>query len=519
MGNYISEPNMTFNILPAADLVGASEQQVLMVGQKLAAGGATAKQLIIDVDEGQVNNLFGAGSHLAGMIREFKALNRISRLDVFPADDPTGNQATAVLTFTGTAATGPGTIDIAVASAKRYSISINVAKDDTPTDIGADIVAAFEAIGADTNGIAPFTLANAAGVVTFTSRGKGTTANFWDLKAISNVPAVTVVLTTQWSGGTGDVDIGGLAAAIENIRYQTVVWPRATSYTIATIQSIMDARFNVDNNVLDGVAIQTYPGTLAATKTYADFNSQSMVIIWNETIDSATHKGNVTIEMPDIISTQVAALRSLRRSPGANLAPYQTTSATADQRGGIALASLPYANTKMPNIVPADLAEYPAFEDIEEASNNGLAQIGPNRSANATIMGEMVTTYLTDSIGAADTSYKYLNTVDTVSVIREFFFENFKARYAQTRLTNGDLAPGRAMANQYSIRAFANELYDALADDLLVQKGSEAKRDFNQNMTIAVDLGTGTVTIDIAPLLTSQLRAVIGTIRVNFASS
>ncbi|MCP4552342.1 MAG: hypothetical protein GY834_09940, partial [Bacteroidetes bacterium] len=134
------------------------------------------------------------------------------------------------------------------------------------------------------------------------------------------------------------------------------------------------------------------------------------------------------------------------------------------------------------------------------------------------ILGEFVTTYLTNTGGNPDTSYKFLNTVDTASVIREYFYENCRNRYAQTRLTDGDLIAGRDMANEGSIRAFFNSLYGALADDALVQAGTAARKDFNDNLSLTISVATGTVTFAMAPLLVSQSRAFIGTTQINFGS-
>jgi hypothetical protein len=72
------------------------------------------------------------------------------------------------------------------------------------------------------------------------------------------------------------------------------------------------------------------------------------------------------------------------------------------------------------------------------------------------------------------------------------------------------------MANADSIRAFCGQLYDNLADIALVQAGKAAKVDFNSNLVITVNIATGQVTINMAPLIVGQLRAIIGTIQVNF---
>ena len=111
---------------------------------------------------------------------------------------------------------------------------------------------------------------------------------------------------------------------------------------------------------------------------------------------------------------------------------------------------------------------------------------------------------------------KFLNAVDSSSIIREFFFENNKSRYAQTRLTDGDLVAGRAIQNEASIRAFQKELYAFLADLAITQSGGAAVKDFDTNLVVTLDVSGGRVTINSAPLQVGQLRIVIGTIEVNF---
>jgi phage tail sheath gpL-like len=220
--------------------------------------------------------------------------------------------------------------------------------------------------------------------------------------------------------------------------------------------------------------------------------------------------------MPDVMCAEICAIRALRLTQDAPLTQFVNTVARSDQFGGIAIASLPYFNTLLPNL-PVSLAnDFFSSEEQTELRNNGVALVGPNTVFNATIFGEFVTTYLTDNAGNDDSSFKFVNTVDQESVIREFFFSNYKNRYSQTRLTDGDLRAVRDMANEASIRAFSGELYDELADETLVQAGSVAKKDFEDNLVIVATISTGQVSVDMAPLLVSQLRSMIGTIQVNF---
>ena len=508
----ISRPSVTFNIIPASQLATVTAQKALIVGQMLGTGTATDGELIQDhPDDGSEDTLFGARSHVAGMVRAFKRENKISQLDIIPLDDAGGaTQGTATVVFTGPS-TEAGEVNIIVGSENDHNYEVSIASGDSATDIG-DALEAL--ITADTD--APFTAVNAAGTVTITAANGGTLCNDWGLKTTGTVAGVTTTLT-GWAGGATDPTLTSVLDVIGNIRYQTIVWPAA--YTIATVADDLDAKFNVTNKVLDGVAIQCQADTLSNLKTYVStLNSQSVVVPGQAIAATDTRKGPATMEMLDIVAAEMAAIRALRLTTDANLTQYLTTVAPRDQYGGIAIGSLPYFNTALPNVAVANPADEFSEEDLTELTGNGVSTYGPNRAFNGTIFGEIVTTYLTDTAGNPDTSYKFLNTVDTASLIREFFFENFKSRYAQTRLTDGDLLPGRDMANESSIRAFCHELYDELADDALVQKGTDAKKDFNDNLSITLTLSEGKVTINMAPLLVSQLRIVIGTIQINFGN-
>jgi len=506
----ISEPSVSFSIIPASALASVTAQKTLIVGQMLGTGTATAGDLIQDhPDDGSEDTLFGARSHIAGMVRVFKRENKISQLDIIPLDDAGGaTQGTAVVVFTGPS-TEAGEIFITVGSDNDRKYTVGIAEADTATDIG-DALEAL--ITADSQ--APFTAVNAAGTVTITAANGGTLSDDWGIKYSGTVAGVTVTLT-GWTGGATDPTLTGVLDPIANIRYQTVVWPAV--YDITVIGDELDSKFNVTNKVLDGVALQGQADTLANLKTYVStLNSQSIVVLGQALAATSDRIGPATFEFLDNVAAEVAAIRALRLTTDATLTRYLTTVAAKDQFGGIAIGSLPYFNTSLPNVGIANPVDEFSDEDLTELRNNGVGTYGPNRAFNGTIMGEMVTTYLTDTAGNPDTSYKFLNTVDTASLIREFYFANFKRRYAQTRLTDGDLLPGRDMANEASIRAFCNELYDELADDALTQKGQAAKKDYNDNLTIIVTVADGKVEVYQAPLLVSQIRVVIGTIQINF---
>lgn len=507
----ISEPNVTLSIIPAAQIASVANQKALIVGQMLATGTATGGDLIQDhPDEGTEDDLFDARAHVAGLVREFKKLNKKTRLDILPLDDASGTQATSVVAVTGTA-TATGTLSLIVGSAKNHIFTISITSGDTADEIGDAIVTALTA---DTK--APFTAANVTGTVTITASNDGTLADEWDIKLSGAVAGISVALT-GWTGGATDPTLTSILDVIANVRYQTILWPSV--YDLSVVETELNARFNVTNDVKDGVAVQVKRGTFATLDSYvSSLNSQSLAIVGNKTVSKTLHKGSAIVEMPDVIAAQVCAIRALRLTEEAPLTQFNTTVAPTDQFGGIHIASLPYHNTLMPNLPIPEPDDFFSADDLENFKTNGIAIIGPNTAFNGVIMGDMVTTYLTDAAANPDTSYKYLNTVDTASAIREFYFNNYKVRYAQTRLTDGDLKARKDMVNEASFRAFSNRLYDELTEEVLVQAGRVAKKSYDDNLSIVVSVSGGSITVDQAPLLVSGLRVVIGTIQVNFGS-
>ena len=72
----IKSPNVTLGIIPAQQSAGVVDQRVLIVGQTLS-GSATAGELQRDFpDDGSEDSSFGIRSHIAGLVRRFKKVNK-----------------------------------------------------------------------------------------------------------------------------------------------------------------------------------------------------------------------------------------------------------------------------------------------------------------------------------------------------------------------------------------------------------------------------------------------------------
>lgn len=517
MGTNILDPKVTLNIIPGPEISTVQERSMLIIGTR-TAGSANPEfvQGINSLTGAEIDAAVGAQSFIRGMIQSaldiLVGITPQPQIDIISLADPAGTAAEAVITLTGPA-TESGSITFIVGSKNDRSYTIDIADTDSATVIGDALVAA---ITADTS--APFTAANVAGVVTITAVSTGLTPNTWGIGFQGEVAGVVVALTTEWSGGLGTPSLTTVFDAIADIRETTITWPEA--YPEADVATFLDGRFNAANDVLDGVAISVHADTLTNLKAAAlALNSQSVNIIGN-TYDIAggflNKKGPGVFEISDNAAAEIGIIRALRLTEDAPVSQFLVTAgAPNDAFGGIHISSKPYHNTNLPNISIPQPGEYFSQVDQADLIDNGVSVFGANRANNSAILGTQVTTFLTSG-GNPSTAFKLLNTVDQSSIIREFYVNNLRTRYAQSRLTDGAITVGFGIENKDSIRGFCIQLYQELAAEVITQSGNTALADYKDTLSVVTDLSAGKVTINQAPLLVGQIRIIVGAIEVNF---
>ena len=510
-----SNPVVTLDIIAAQIAVGPTAQRVLLVGQKTSVGTSISGALVSDIqNDNSWDTFFGPKSMLAGMIRAFRKINADVNIDAIGLDDNVaGVPATGTVTFTGTA-TEDGAITITIGSRVNHVFTIAVADTDTPTIIGDALVALIDA---DPN--IPVTAANVTGVVTLTAVNDGTEGNEIGIAKEGTVTGVTTALVGMASGATNPV-LTGVFDVVGDIRYQTVVWP--FTYTLSELKSFLDPRFNVDNKVLDGVGITHSSDTFSNLKSAGDAeNSQSLVILGNREVTGGDVEGSGLLEISTIISSQFAAIRSLRLEDGTNLAQFVIAAGgSRDTRGGAAIASLPYHNTPFANLPIVTQGDGFTAQELSDLIDAGISNIGTNISGTSAIAGPIKTTNKEDVAGNPDPSFGFLNFVDTISTIREIYFNRSKSRYAQSRLTTGALQGGRSMANEESIRTFLIGIYADLGsnDFVLVEAGEDSANFFRDNLNVSLDLVNGLVNVTMKVLIVTQLRRIEGSIQIAFST-
>lgn len=520
MTTNVLNPKVTLAIVPSSANVENSARRILIPGQMITAGAgagtATPGELVQDVNSKDEDALFGRRSHLAGMIRAAKKTmkNLIPQpaIDVIPlADLPAGVNGECLTSFTGNA-TQAGNIKVCVGSKNDHCYDVPVAVGDTAAVIMTALAAK---ITADLD--APFSGTVNAPTFDLEAVNAGTLSNKWGI-SVENIPAGITIGTGVWSGGAGDPVLTGVFDSVEDIRHTTIVWPE--SYAIETVKAFVDPRFNASNAIQDSVVVNIRTDTLANLKAYVQpLNSQSIVVLANKTISKTYYKAPAVFGINDNMAAEIATIRALRLTPLAPVSSFVDASgAPADAFGGIHMSSKPYHNTRLPYVPIAKPGDY--FTQVEQAelTDAGISIFGANRVNNGSILGTLVTTYKNDPAGNDDSSFKYLNTVDQMSVIREFYFLNFRNNYQSARLTTGAVGGGRKLENIDTIRSYCTELYQVLAGQNVTESGQSAVTDYEASLNVQANLKTGTVTIDQKPLLVGQLRVVIGTIEVNFGA-
>lgn len=512
-GSQIAKPSVTISIANADQEVQNTPQKVLMVGQKTPAGTAVAGALTANVlDNG--DTLFGPNSMLAGMVRAYKAVNRAVQLDVIALND-NGAGVPRVVAFTVVGpATSAGTITVVVASELNHKFVVSIANADTATVIAGNIVAA---INADTK--IPFTASNVAGAVSLTADNDGTVANDLGVE-VGPITAtgVSVASVTQTTPGSADPILTGVLDVAMS-RYQTIVWP----YRVLTVlQSYLTPRFNATNAVLDGVGILTIQDTFANAQAFVNaMNDQNIVVFADEQTTESLYIGPAQNEASYVKSSIFAGIRAIRLTPDQAIGRFLTSGASLDQFGGPAIASLPYFNTPLSDLPLIKAGRGWTRDEIELLLTAGASVMGVNVAGTGALLGDVVTTYKTDSAANPDVTFKFLNFVDTASQAREYFHNNLRDRFAQSRLTEGAVSRGRDMANAVVIRSFLEKLYGDLAgpDFVLVQDGEPAKVFFKDNVTVTLDLALGKATITMLVPIVSQLRTIIATMKIAFSTT
>lgn len=493
-----TNPFITANILSADTGIKLSNHKILVLGQKLSSGSATSGALQSDIiTQTQINDLFGRKSHIAKELRAILKNLSISRtkppVDAIAVADNGATKATGTFTFTGTA-TESGSINIYIDSKINGVYQVSVASGDTPTVIAGKLVVL---VNADTN--ANYTATNLAGVVTITAENAGTNGNQILLGFEGSVAGVTVAKSGNYlTGGATNPVLTSLFDAVDNIAYQTIVYP--SSWDLATLYNFTEPRFNVDNAILYS------HGFTFKVDTYSNLNTLLDGLNYKTLTVGFDKLGGGVFENPDVINAQFCAYRALQLTQGANVSSLNQ--GNGETQGGIRYASIPYFNMPFVNLPVIPQGETFAKEEIEELKSSGGYTFENNKSNTTLLLDAVPTTYKTNALGDADPTFKFLNYVDTLTISREYVFNGLKQTYPRHTLTSATQASSNSVVTKNRFLATLGKFYDDLVSFGLFQGGR--KKEFLQRAgeTLNFDLLNGKITTSVIAPITTQLREV-----------
>lgn len=417
----------------AQDDVQSLPLKVLLIGQRLSTGTVAEAVPYLAYSADQVATKSGTGSMLHRMaIAHFKN-NKFVPVTCIGLDDAVGTQATHVFTITGPA-TARGTFACKIAGT-TYAVPVVV--DDTATTIADALVAL---ITADLN--IQVTAANTAGEVTLTNRNDGVIAGDLDTRFISEeFPAGVGVGTVVTTAGTVDPDIADALAVVGDEWYNIIVNPY-TDDSVTTNVTTLEEWLDDQNDILemkDAVAYQVVRDTHANLITYgaaAGRNSQ-------------------------FLCTGMGYKRTA--------STYEVAAAVA---GAVATSINDYAATPLHRMALKGIEALEKEDQWDYNLRNQLARGGifTLSDERGVQTDAMVTMYLENEAGAADTSYQQQNRMFQLMKARYTFRNWILGRYARAMLAdNADNIPaGRQVltpeiAKDEAIawfRAYQGELFE-----------------------------------------------------------
>lgn len=424
--------------------------RVLLVGQKLAAGNVPALTPTKIVTADQAITAFGRGSMLARMAKAAKAADGFSEMWAIALDDPgAGVAATKIITVTGTA-TEAGTIALMVAG---QAVAVPVIATNTAAQVATAIVTAIGALPD-----LPVTAANAAGVVTLTSRHKGTCGvdidvrhSFYQGEAL---PAGVALAIAAGAAGTGDSDYATLWPVIGDDDFRTIILGNVNTAILNAVEIELDSRWG-PLRMLESIAYGAVRGSQGTAAAFGNGRNSELV---------------------SIVGTGVSPTPPWEwaASYGATVGYYSAID-----------PARPFNTLALPGVIgPATTGRFTRAER-ELLLKDGIATWRAGPSGEITIE-RAITTYQLNAQGIEDIAFLDVNTPLTLAFLRQAVRARILAKFPRHKLAGDDarFSPGQAIVTPRVIRAELVALFgeweeaglveniDQFTADLIVQRNA-----------------------------------------------
>jgi phage tail sheath gpL-like len=435
-------------------------QRVLLVGQKVSAGSATAGQLVFVPSAEAAQTLFGAGSMLERMFQIFKANNPLMEAWALPLDDAGAAVAASCrVTIAGTA-TSAGTIHFMI---DGTYVPIPVASGDGESEIRATVKEYVnDTSGAKYGKLLPVIYdAEAAGYFELDCKNAGALGKMLDIRwnyaqGQELPPGITLTLTTPFSGSSGATDptLDTALAVLDDEQFDYIVYPYTDDTNLGYLKTVLDERF--------GPLVQMPSIVFGSVKdTYAN------LVLWND-------HNHHDLSMMGYYNAPHAPW--LWASGIGGMASYHLNNDPAR----------PLQRLKLSSLLPPTVESGSRFirSEREILLNKGIATFIVDDGGNIQLE-RMITTYLTNEAGVPDISYLDVNTLATLMYVRYQFRARMLTRFPRHKLADDDAQVGRG---QYVARRKDIEMETiALAGDLAEAGIIENLAEFKTNLIVERD--------------------------------
>lgn len=375
--------------------------KILLIGQQLATKTAPLEVAQV-TDLAQAIALYGAGSQLAAMVEAFLASNTSQPLYVLPLSDAAGSAAASgSLTFTGSA-TAAGSVKLMVGG--RY-LEVGVEATDTAAEIATAVAAAIQA-----ESKLPVTATASGATVTVTAKNKGAAGNEIDVRVNhyqgETLPTGVTVTLVAMSGGSVDPDLSalGVSGLLANRWFQAIAQPYTAAADLTYMETELSTRWKADTQRGGVLFVAKNTSFSSVTAWGSSRNSPFVVALNAEKVP--TTPWEFAAEAAGIVAYQ-AAIDPAR--------PLQT---------------LAFSWAKAPT-----QAQENTWTENETLLQSGVATF--TVAADRTVrLQRVVTTYKTSATGAADPSYRDVETVYTLQAIRYDWATYMGNKYPRHKLAD-----------------------------------------------------------------------------------
>lgn len=386
--------------------------KAIIIGQKLAAGSATADTLYRVTSADQVIPLAGRGSMLHRQALAWFASNKSTEVWIgVLADNGAGVAAQGTITVTGTA-TAAGTI-VLYLGAERITVGVNNgdAQNAIATAINTAINAALDL---------PVTSAVSTNVVTWTFRHKGVVGSSYDVRHSfrdgESLPAGVALAIAATTAGTTNPTLTNLIAAVSDLWFQIWAHPYTDATSLSALEAELASRFG-PMRMIDGLAVTSAAGTFSAlTSLGGGRNSQHSVILAQPGVTPLTPPMEFAAEGAALIA-KYGAIDPAR--------PFQTLAFTRA-------------------IAPTETDQF-SFDELNLLLFDGIS---PTRRTvvGGVQLSRVITTNQTSPSGADDTSYLDATTLLTLMYFRYSWRVRIATRYPRHKLADDGTRFGAGQA-------------------------------------------------------------------------